>query len=48
MKSVLIAYVSKTGTTEHAANLMSQEFRQAGLSLDVMALDEVTTLDSYE
>ncbi len=48
MKSVLIAYVSKTGTTEHAANLMSQEFRQAGLSVDVMAIDEVTTLDSYE
>ena len=48
MKKVLIAYVTKTGTTANAAEIIGGTLRDEGFDATVMPLADAGSLDSYD
>jgi menaquinone-dependent protoporphyrinogen IX oxidase len=47
MKTVLIAYSTKTGTTKHAAEIISGIFNSNGFNVDVKNISDIDSISSY-
>lgn len=47
MKSILIVYVTKTGTTLHAAEIISEVFKSGGYSVDIKSISDEVVYDDY-
>ncbi len=47
MKSILIVYVTKTGTTLHAARIISEVFESNGYSVEIKKIGDDIHIDDY-
>ena len=47
-RSVLLAYATRYGSTQEAAETVTAALRAAGLEVDLRPLQDVTTLDRYD
>lgn len=47
-KHILVTYASKYGATKEIANKIGEDLRQAGLEVDVLPVDGIRDLNSYE
>ena len=47
-KSILLAYATRYGSTQEVAEAIAAELREAGLEIDIQAMQEVRTLDNYD
>lgn len=47
MKNILILYVTKTGTTLHAANIISKVFESKGYSVDIKKISDEFNIEDY-
>ncbi len=47
-RSILLAYATRYGSTQEAAETIAATLRQAGLTVDVQPMQLVKALDSYE
>lgn len=48
MKTVLVAYASKRGSTAEIAEAIADKLRECGLDVDCARADDVATLDPYD
>lgn len=47
-KTILVAYATRYGSTQEAAETVADALRQAGLRVDLEPMREVKTLDNYD
>ena len=47
-KSVLVAYATRYGSTQEAAEIVADALRQAGLRVDLQPMQEVKSLEHYD
>jgi menaquinone-dependent protoporphyrinogen oxidase len=47
-KSILLAYATRFGSTQEVAETITAKLRQAGLEVDILPMQDVTTLDGYD
>ncbi len=47
-RSILLAYATRYGSTQEAAETIAATLRQAGLTVDVQPMQEVKLLDNYD
>lgn len=48
MKKILITYVTKTGTTEHTANIIAEELASKGHLTTVLPISKVESLEGFD
>lgn len=48
MSKILVAYATMAGSTAEVAQVVGEEIAKAGLQVDVLELDEVKDLESYD
>ena len=48
MKKVLIAYATRSGTTAEVARTIGEEIEKTGTQVDVLSVDKVNGLESYD
>ena len=48
MKKVLIAYATRSGTTAEVARTIGEEMEKTGTQVDVLSVDKVNGLESYD
>ena len=47
-KSILVAYATRFGSTQEAAEIVADAIRQAGLRVDLQPIQEVKSLEHYD
>ncbi len=47
-KSILVAYATRYGSTQQAAEIVADALRQAGFQVDLQLMREVKSLDDYD
>lgn len=47
-KSILLAYATRFGSTQEAAEIIADTLRQAGLRVDLQPMREVKSLEHYD